>query len=72
MKLPPELDEAIKSYKKATPWHAQWPLVRPVIFLAIPLIIILLAIAAGVTVGDYIATHCANGTMPASLRWLCF
>lgn len=72
MKLPPELDEAIKAYKKTTPWHAQWPLVRSVLILAIPLIIILLAAAAGVTVGNYIATHCANGTMPSGLQWLCF
>ena len=70
MKLTPELEEAIRSYKKSTPWHAQWPLVKPIIFLAIPLLIILLAMVAGVAVGDYIASHCAAGTMPAGFQCL--
>ena len=39
---------------------------------AIPLIVIILAAAAGMAVADWIAMHCANGTMPSYLQWLCY
>lgn|GEM_PF-6443602 len=68
MKLPAELKDAIRDYRQATPWYAQWPL----IIAAIPLFIIMLAIALGITIGEAIAILCTSGDMPTYLRWLCF
>ena len=72
MKLPEELIRSINSYKASTAWYQRWPLIRIAVPLAIPLIVILLAAAAGMTVAQWIAKECANGTMPGYLQWLCF
>ena len=74
MKVSTELRNEIAAYKAATKWYQRGPLVRMVFLAApaIPLIVIVLAMAAGMAVGDWIAMHCANGTMPSGLQWLCF
>ncbi len=71
MQLPEDLRLSLDKYLAATKWHQRWPLVR-ITFFAIPLIVIILAAAAGMSVGAWIAMHCTNGTMPAGLQWLCF
>lgn len=72
IRLPAEISEGIKQYRVVTPWYAQWPLVRLVIFAAIPLWIIMLAIALSIAFGDVIADLCTTGRIPANLTWLCF
>jgi len=67
MPLPPALRDGIKAYRAATPWYAQWPLFA----VAIPLWIIVLAIALGIAVADTIAMLCTTGQMPSWLLWLC-
>lgn len=71
MKLPPELKEQIKAYRRQTPWYKQWPLYRQTMFAAIPLFIIMLAIYLGISVADVIADLCTSGKMPPRFRWLC-
>ena len=72
MKLSEELIQTINSYKARTAWYQRWPLVRIAIPLAIPLIVIILAAAAGITVAEWIAIKCTDGTMPGYLQWLCY
>ena len=74
MRVPPELRKEITDYKASTKWYQRGPLVSIVFAAApaIPLIVIVLAAAAGMAVGDWIAMHCTNGTMPSYLQWLCF
>ncbi len=67
MPLPPGLRDSIKAYRAATPWYAQWPL----FVVAIPLWIILLAVALGLAIADTIAMLCTTGQMPSWLLWLC-
>ena len=74
MKISDELKQSITDYKNATKWYQRGPLLRAVFMAlpAIPLIVIILAAAAGMTVANWIAMHCANGTMPGYLQWLCY
>ncbi len=72
MKLSKELIDGIKAYRESTPWYAQWSLYRHTLFAAIPAIVIALAVALGITIGEAIAILCTDGSMPAAFRWLCF
>ena len=71
MKLPEELIRSINAYKISTAWYQRWPLIIMAVPLIVPLIVIMLAAAAGMSVALWIATECANGTMPSYLQWLC-
>jgi Na+/H+ antiporter NhaC len=42
------------------------------VFLAAPAIPLIVIVLAAMAVGDWIAMHCTNGTMPSGLQWLCF
>ncbi len=72
MKLPEELRNAINDYKSKTKWYQRWNLVVIAVPLAIPIIVLILAALAGLSVAEWIAIKCTDGTMPAALQWLCF
>ena len=63
-----ELEQGLRDYKANTPWFRQWPMLAA----ALPLIVIALAIALGITIGEAIAIVCADGNMPPAFRWLCY
>ena len=63
-----EIEDGLREYKVNTPWYMQWRL----IFAALPLIVIMLAIALGITIGAAIAIICTDGNMPAAFQWLCY
>jgi len=72
MKLPKELIQSINAYKASTAWYQRGPLIWMAVPLLVPLIVIMLAAAAGMTVANYISMKCADGTMPSYLQWLCY